>query len=109
MTNMAVIMENWNRSIDRMELLNNREYVENILGTPHSLNESNQRIALEQQLLLEGFWDTLKSLPGKIKELMLTVQTMTSNPGRIKTYLVFWRFHVSLRIEIDILALSLLF
>jgi hypothetical protein len=100
MTDMSVIMENWNRSLNRMELLNDKDYVENVLGLAYSLNESTQNNILEQQLLLEGFWDTLKSLPGKMKELMLTVQTMTSNPGRIKTYLVFITESVSEKLQI---------
>lgn len=86
---MHLIMENWNRTILRERLLNDRDYVESVLGIPFSLNESNQKVILAEQLLMEGFWDTLKSLPGKTKDLMLAVQTMTSNPGSIGNYLRF--------------------
>ena len=86
---MHLIMENWNRTVLRERLLNDRDYVESVLGIPFSLNESSQKAILVEQLLMEGFWDTLKSLPGKMKDLMLAVQTMTSNPGRIGSYLRF--------------------
>jgi len=82
-------MENWNRAVLRERLLNDRNYIESVLGLSYSLNESNQKVILAEQLLMEGFWDTLKSLPGKMKDLMVAVQTMTSNPGSIGKYLRF--------------------
>jgi len=82
-------MENWNRAVLRERLLNDRNYIESVLSLPYSLNESNQKAILAEQLLMEGFWDTLKSLPGKMKDLMVAVQTMTSNPGSIGKYLRF--------------------
>lgn len=97
---MKLIMENWNKAVFREELINNKLYVESVLGIPFSLNESSRSTILEEQLLLEGFWETLKSLPGKLKELFLVVQTMTSNPGRIKTYLVFITNTVSEKLKI---------
>ena len=56
-------MENWRGFIHRTELLENRDYVQYVLGIQIPLNESapfsaalSQRI-LQEQLLLEGFFD----------------------------------------------------
>ena len=58
-----LIFENWRGFIQRTELLENRDYVQYVLGIQIPLNESvpfsaalSQRI-LQEQLLLEGFFD----------------------------------------------------
>ena len=60
---MKLIMENWRGFVKRNELLENQEYINKVLGIQIPLNESYPFSAelteeiLQEQLLLEGFFD----------------------------------------------------
>ena len=71
-----------------------------MLGIPFILSESSRLKIHNEQLLLEGFWDNLKSIPTKMQKLMLAVQTMSSDPTRINGYLSFITQSVSEKLKI---------
>ena len=87
---MQLIMENWNRAINRDLLLNDKEYVENVLGMPFSLHEAHNNDALQEQLLLEGFFDNWEKLatvaPGLAKGIK-AMGLMLSNKQGLPSYM----------------------
>ena len=84
---MQIIMENWNRAVLREELMDNRLYVEAVLGLP--LLDSNRALILQEQLLLEGFFDKWKDVAGGLRDLFKAVGDLVSNSNMIGNYMAF--------------------
>jgi len=65
-------------------------YVSNVLGITTTLNESygvlDKRLIIEEQLLLEGWWDDLKNLPGKLKEIFSVLKKVVTEPKYINKW-----------------------
>jgi len=74
-------------------LLRNEEYIRGVLGIDIPLNESYpysfelQERILEEQLLLEGFFDDAKELGGNVKKAALALRYIVEDPGRIKDFM----------------------
>ena len=112
-------MNNWRGFIERNRLLENREYVKYVLGIDVPLNESISispeisRIILQEQLLLEGFFDKAiqkvkqgasalgskamsaledakswaKAYGDKVGKLFHALWKMMKNPAEVETYI----------------------
>jgi len=65
-------------------------YVSNVLGITTTLNENyvviNKREIIEEQLILEGWWDDLKNLPGNLKEIFSTLKKVVSDPKYVNKW-----------------------
>lgn len=75
------------------KLMQNEEYIRGVLGIDIPLNESYpyshrlQERILEEQLLLEGFFDDAKELGGNLKKAALALRYIVEDPGRIKEFM----------------------
>ena len=74
-------------------LMQNEDYIRNVLGIEIPLNESYpysphlQERILEEQLLFEGFFDDAKQLAGNMKTIALALRYVFSDPSRIKSFM----------------------
>tara|TARA_R110000868_G_scaffold70676_2_gene207533 strand:+ start:440 stop:1294 length:855 start_codon:yes stop_codon:yes gene_type:complete len=122
-------MNNWRGFIERNKLLENREYVKYVLGIDVPLNESMSispeisRRILQEQLLLEGFFDKAvqkvkqgaaalgskavsamedvkswaKAFGDKVGKLFHALWKMMKNPAEIQTYIAVLNKRMNLR------------
>ena len=97
---MKLIMENWRGYVGDLEgLLERHEYISGVLGIRLPINESGQvRLneelkdhILQEHLLFEGFLgsiiDGVKEKSGQLKDLMMTLAGVFTDPERIETYI----------------------
>jgi len=84
-TNEAVRLDESSRS-----LLQNPEYITNVLGIDMPLNESypysaqlNEQI-VKEQMLLEGFFNDLKAMGGQAKQLFAALKELLTDPKRVQ-------------------------
>ena len=104
--NYKQINENWQRYQQIEALLENRAYITGVLGVQLPLNESGEVILseelkeqiLQEQLLLEGFLDTLVSSAKKagtdLKNLYLSFVEILKNPDKINNFMQLVRMKV---------------
>lgn len=67
------------------------EYKTKVLGISGHINEnssvSDKKLVIEEYLLMEGFFDDLKSLPNDIMELMTSFKKAVSSPLNIENWI----------------------
>ncbi|GAG23137.1 unnamed protein product, partial [marine sediment metagenome] len=100
--NMKLIMENWRGYVSASgheELFERHEYISGVLGIQLPINESGQvqlneelkEHILQEHVLFEGFLgsiiDGVKEKSGQLKDLMMTLAGVFTDPERIETYI----------------------
>ena len=75
------------------KLMQNEDYIRNVLGIAIPLNESYpyspalQEKILEEQLLFEGFFEDAKELAGNMKKIALALRYVFEDGSRIKSFM----------------------
>jgi hypothetical protein len=66
-------------------------YCSNVLGITTTLNESylvdNKRRIIEEQLILEGWFDSITKVGGDLKDLMIALKQVVTDPKAVKKWI----------------------
>jgi hypothetical protein len=75
--------DKWQRFLLREQLLKDEEYVRNVLG---EACVGNNELMLQEQLLLESFFEKVKGLAGKGKSTFSVISKIYKDPSKIRMF-----------------------